>query len=121
MRDFLGFQFMVILNLYGIPFHAVVVFRPEHNFLFKSASSYCGNGDRRENGSTVEIKVPIFDSYKPKIRTISAASLAGKSPKIPALFQICFEIGRLLWVLVVCARAIYTHARLSLPQACFYT
>ena len=24
---------MVILNLYGIPFHAVVVFRPEHDFL----------------------------------------------------------------------------------------
>ena len=32
---------MVILNLYGIPFHAVVVFRTEHDFLFKSASSYC--------------------------------------------------------------------------------
>ena len=45
--------------------------------------------------------MPIFDSYKPKIRTISAASLAGKSPKIPALFQICFEFGRLHWVLVV--------------------
>ena len=35
--DFLGFQFMIILNLYGIPFHAVVVFRPVHDFLFKSA------------------------------------------------------------------------------------
>ena len=32
---------MVILNLYGIAFHAVVVFRREHDFLFKSASSYC--------------------------------------------------------------------------------
>ena len=32
---------MVILNLYGIPFHAVIVFRPEHNFLFKSATTYC--------------------------------------------------------------------------------
>ena len=32
---------MVILNLYGILFHAVLVFRPEHDFLFKSASSYC--------------------------------------------------------------------------------
>ena len=69
---------------------------------------YC-NGDRQENGSTVEIKVPIFESYKPKMRTISAAILAGKSPKIPALFQICFEIGRLYWVLVICARAIYTR------------
>ena len=37
---FLGFQFMVILNLYVIPFHAVVVFRPEHDYLFKSASTY---------------------------------------------------------------------------------
>ena len=27
---------MFILNLYGIPFHTVVVFRPEHDFLFKS-------------------------------------------------------------------------------------
>ena len=41
MRDFLGFQFRFILNLYGIPFHAVVVFRPEQDFLFKSFSTYC--------------------------------------------------------------------------------
>ena len=32
---------MVILNLYGIPSHAVVVFRPEQDFLFKSFSTYC--------------------------------------------------------------------------------
>ena len=32
---------MVILNLYGILFQAVLVFRPEHDFLLKSASSYC--------------------------------------------------------------------------------
>ena len=42
MRDFLGFKFRVILNLYWIPFDAVVVFRPEHDFLFKSESTYCG-------------------------------------------------------------------------------
>ena len=41
MHDVLGFEFMVILNLYWIPFYAVVVFRPEHDFLFKSASTYC--------------------------------------------------------------------------------
>ena len=29
------------MNLYGIPYHAVVVFRTEHDFLFKSGSSYC--------------------------------------------------------------------------------
>ena len=37
MPDFLGFQNMMILNL----FHAVVVFEPEHDLLFKSASTYC--------------------------------------------------------------------------------
>ena len=36
---------MVILNLYGIPFHAVVVFRPEHDILFKSASTYCAKNE----------------------------------------------------------------------------
>ena len=41
MHDFLGFQFMVILNLYGISFHAVMVFRSEHDFVFKSASTHC--------------------------------------------------------------------------------
>ena len=33
---------MVILNLYEIPFHAVVVFRTEQDILFKSTSTYCG-------------------------------------------------------------------------------
>ena len=41
MPDFLEFQNMMILNLLGILFHAVVVFRPEHDFLFKSVSTYC--------------------------------------------------------------------------------
>ena len=41
MSDFLGFWFMVILNLYEIPFHAVVAIRPPHTFLFKSTSTYC--------------------------------------------------------------------------------
>ena len=27
--------------VYGLPFHAVVVFRPKMDFLFKSASTYC--------------------------------------------------------------------------------
>jgi hypothetical protein len=31
----------VILNLYGITFHPVVVLGPEHDFLFKPASTYC--------------------------------------------------------------------------------
>ena len=31
----------MILDLYRILFHAVVIFGPEHDFLFKSASSYC--------------------------------------------------------------------------------
>ena len=40
--DFLGFQFRGILNLCRILFHALVVFGPEHDFMFKSASAYCG-------------------------------------------------------------------------------
>ena len=40
MHNFLEFQFMAILNIYEIPFHAVVVFRPEQDFLFKSFSTY---------------------------------------------------------------------------------
>ena len=32
---------MVIMNQYGIRFHAVVFFRPGHDFLLKSDSSYC--------------------------------------------------------------------------------
>ena len=34
---------MVILNLYGILFHAVLVFRPEHDFLLKSATHHTVN------------------------------------------------------------------------------
>ena len=43
MPDFLGFQYRVILDLYRILFHAVVIFGPEHDFLFKSAATYCGS------------------------------------------------------------------------------
>ena len=32
---------MVILNQYGMPFHAVMVLGLEQDFLFKSASTYC--------------------------------------------------------------------------------
>ena len=43
---FLGFQNMMILNLHGILFHAVVVFGPEHDLLFKSASTYCVRSEK---------------------------------------------------------------------------
>lgn len=56
---------MVILNLYGVPFHAVVVFRPEHDFLFKSASTYCGFGTihvlRNHKKGEGGQKMSIFD------------------------------------------------------------
>ena len=55
MSDFLGYLFMVILNLYGIPFHAVVVVSPEHDFLFKSDSTYCG---RQLDCSLLKITLP---------------------------------------------------------------
>ena len=32
----------MILNLYRVPFHGVMVFGPEHDFLLNSALTYCG-------------------------------------------------------------------------------
>ena len=39
--DFVRFQTRVILDLYGVPFHAMVVVGSEHDFSIKSASAYC--------------------------------------------------------------------------------
>ena len=50
---------MVILSLYGIPFDAVVVFRLEHDFLFKSASTYC-----ESETSVFKFAAPVFSSGK---------------------------------------------------------
>jgi hypothetical protein len=36
-----GFQFLVILDLYGINFHAVLVFGLGKDLLFKSILGYC--------------------------------------------------------------------------------
>ena len=41
MSYFLAFQYRGILNLYRVLFHAVVIFGPGHDILFKSASTYC--------------------------------------------------------------------------------
>ena len=41
MPDFVRFQTRVILDLYGVPFHAMVVVGSEHDFSIKSASAYC--------------------------------------------------------------------------------
>ena len=38
-----GFQFLLILDLWGISFHAVVVIGLGKNFLFKSALGHCGS------------------------------------------------------------------------------
>ena len=43
MPDFLGFQYRAILDLYRILFHAVVIFGPEHDFLFKSVTASLQN------------------------------------------------------------------------------
>ena len=37
-----GFQFLLILDLWGISFHAVVVFGLGKNLLFKSVLGHCG-------------------------------------------------------------------------------
>ena len=54
MSDFLGFSFMVILNLQGINFHPVVVLGPEHDFLFKSTSTAVS---QEQKGVTLPEKV----------------------------------------------------------------
>ena len=38
-----GFQFLLILDLWGISFHAVVVFGLGKNLLFKSVLGHCDN------------------------------------------------------------------------------
>ena len=48
MSDFLGFCFVVTLNLYRIPFLAVVVLGSEHEFLFKSTSTHCAVEEQKE-------------------------------------------------------------------------
>ena len=67
MPDFLGFQLWFILNLHGIPFHAVVVFEPEQDFLFKSASTYCGRtwlcSFKLRNTKSVGRKPSLFFSF----------------------------------------------------------
>jgi hypothetical protein len=40
MPEFIGFQTVLILDQYGVPFHAVVLFCPDPDFL-KSSSTYC--------------------------------------------------------------------------------
>ena len=39
--EFLGFQTRVILDLWGVPFHAMVVFGLVPDFLIKSTSASC--------------------------------------------------------------------------------
>ena len=41
-----GFQFLLILDLWGISFHGVVVFGLGKNFLFKSALGHCDVSQR---------------------------------------------------------------------------
>ena len=36
-----GFQFLLILDLWGISFHAVIIFGLSKNLLFKSALGHC--------------------------------------------------------------------------------
>ena len=44
MPELVGFQTMVILDPNGMSFDAVCVYGPYFQLLFKSSSSYCGDG-----------------------------------------------------------------------------
>ena len=50
-----GSQFMVILNLLGISYHAVVVFGQGKNLLFKSVAGHCVYVLKVPGGSSVDL------------------------------------------------------------------
>ena len=56
-------------RLYGLPFHPVVVFRPEIDFLFKSASTYCAaahDDDANPAAASLQISTALDDAlYSP--------------------------------------------------------
>ena len=60
MPNFLGFQYRRILDLYSILFHAVVVFGPEREFLFKFALKYCAQQPILKGNDNEQ---PMIDIY----------------------------------------------------------
>ena len=67
-----GFQFLQILDLWGISIHAVIVFGMGKNLLFKSVLGHCGIVHPRPDFST-----PDFSTMK--LSTPSAMNLGLKS------------------------------------------
>ena len=60
----------MILNLYGKTFHPMVVLGPEHDFLFKSASTYCVPFEKLQGQLDLEVqKVSIYVNSFFRIRT----------------------------------------------------
>ena len=62
----------MILNLCRITFHPVVVLGPEHDFLFKSASTYCEVKQLRLNLMFVYCAVSTFAKKWPQLCYCSA-------------------------------------------------
>ena len=61
----LGFQFLLILDLWGISFHAVVVFGLGKNLLFKSVLGHCERQNIAQNSAM--FVTPLFDTIEQKI------------------------------------------------------
>ena len=61
MPDFVGFQYKVILDLYRRLFHAVVIYGPEHDFLFKSASTFCAGRLKEDGRKLVHEKIYLLE------------------------------------------------------------
>ena len=64
MSDFLGFCFVVTLNLYRIPFLAVVVLGSEHEFLFKSTSTHCAVEVKNKKKESNKFTYICFFNYR---------------------------------------------------------
>ena len=95
MSDFLGFCFVVTLNLYRIPFLAVVVLGSEHEFLFKSTSTHCAVEEQKER--TKQIYLHMFfqlpDAYAYCFLSISPES---------ENFRTTFSLSAMHFLFLVC-------------------
>ena len=58
-----GFQFLLILDLWGISFHAVVVFGLGKNLLFKSVLGRCGVLHRQRKSGRISVQRCILSAY----------------------------------------------------------
>ena len=68
-----GFQFLLILDLWGISFHAVIVFGLGNNLLFKSVLGHC-DSMRNDYSQFLSQTIAVFVSHRWKLKNQTEAS-----------------------------------------------